>query len=75
MLTQDDMMAALDKATKTVIGEAHAFIYISCLYTDSSEYCATSDVEEVMATHCGFTAEGIKSEGLFWYYVADATKR
>ena len=40
MLTQDDMMAALDKATKTVI---HAFIYISCLYTDSSEYCATSD--------------------------------
>ena len=43
MLTQDDMMAALDKATKTVIGEAHAFIYISCLYTDSAEYCATSD--------------------------------
>jgi hypothetical protein len=29
----------------------------------------------VMATHCGFTAEGIKSEGHFRYYVADATKR
>jgi hypothetical protein len=43
MLTQDDMMAALDKATKTVIGEAHAFIYISRLYTDSPEYCVTSD--------------------------------